>query len=121
MESGIELYDHTVTITVPLGTATQINRDITDIPKDYDRVFGILVYPHQASFTLRLGISQGSKTVQQLTHPDDWKSSSAVAHEQRPKKVSFRADIKTTLSIEPLAALAAAETFDIVFRCTKSR
>jgi len=119
MESGIEIYDHTVTYTIPSGTATQIDKEITDIPKEYNRVVGILVYPHQSSFTLRLGISQGSRTIQQLTHPDDWRSSNAVAHEQRARNVSFRADLKTTLSIEPLAALGADETFDIVFRCIK--
>jgi len=119
MESGIEIYDHTVTYTIPSGTSTQINKEITDIPKEYSRVVGILVYPHQTSFTLRLGISQGARTIQQLTHPNDWLSSTSVAHEQRTKKVSFRADLKTTLSIEPLAALGADETFDIVFRCIR--
>ena len=107
-------YYHTHTKTLLTGAVGLSSMEVK-FPNGYSKCIGVLVYPNTSTFTVKLGLKQGQTVVQELTHPDDWVSSNAVAYAQRSKPIEFRADIALTVSMEPLAALGADETWDMVF------
>ena len=113
------LYRHTDTKTLANGTGAVLASYEIQFPEGYSKCVGVLAYPHQALFNIRLGMKQGQDTVQELTHPDDWKSDSTVAIQDRPKPILFNPSRKLTVYYQPLAALGADQTFDLVFLLQK--
>jgi hypothetical protein len=115
MDKKIKRYYHTETITVPIGAGgSQLTYDVV-FPVENLRCVGTLVYPHQAAFTIRIGLDQADTVIQQMTHPDDWISEPTVGYQDRMKPQEFGTKYKVVVKYQPLAVLGTAEVFDLVF------
>jgi hypothetical protein len=114
-----QFMDFTQTHTVAAGTAVSPYSLEIAFPTGYRRCTGIKVYKHQAAFTQRIGFENTSGTIFELTHPDDWLTTTAIPMDQRWKVCDIPVDIKVTLRYSPLAVVPTTETFDIVFHLVR--
>lgn len=115
MSANSEFIDFTETVTVPAGTITGIYEHEIVLNRDYSRCIGIKLYPN-ANFTQRIGFYNVSGEIFQLTHPDDWRTTTAIPPADRWKACDFDAKVKLKLKYSPLAVVPTTEVFDIVFR-----
>lgn len=107
--------DFTFTFSVPAGTLVGTQTKEIHFPTEYTKCTGIKVYPNSA-FTQRLGFSNKTGDIFELTHPDDWRTTTSIAPADRWKTCDIDTVHDLTLKYSPLATVAVTETFDIIFQ-----
>ncbi|MFA5670486.1 MAG: hypothetical protein WC967_14700 [Balneolaceae bacterium] len=105
-------------ITLASGTAS-VDETIVEIDKNYDRITGYAVHSvsQNAADKFSLGLVDRSGVLHDRTFENDHISSTSVPMGMRYKKLNAEASgNQVRVQIEPVTALAAALTVDVVFQ-----